>query len=847
MFRRSAAQAALVTLALGLAARAQGLRAGLVAGSPDAPVDIEADRITYSWEGEVLKLDGHVVARREGGILRSAAGTLDRAHGLLALTGGVLGVQGKQVFMADAAMVDLNAHSAELKGPGQSKIPGGLSVLYLKQRPADPNNPAAGPNALVLRGEKVRQLPNGHYAAQEVRLTPCDCAGEPDYELLAHEAELDEDRAHLSGTRLHMLGLTIPLFPLALPLTQRQWGLLAPAWDYNGTFGFTYAQPVYVPLGDSYDLTVTPGYFTGGSNPGHTPALGLRTVRGPRFGVEFRYAPVRGTSGALSLDLFQDFDQRDSPAMSPPDVDSPIGKGRGFGGLRGVAHLMHRSEGGAGTVAIDGAAATDLLAVADTQPYSLERVLDSFRTDIGAWRARGPLTLGAEATLLQDSRIDNGGTPDRRLFGAESRPTFQRAPALFAQLAPVEAGPATLSVEASAAQFESFKAVTAQERATGFGPTDLNAGAARDLAAGDVARAPTLRLDLSPRIAWSSSRDVPVDLRLELGARADAWFVEGRSDRDHARAYAIAGARASLPLERRFGDALHRVEPGLAVRALSRPLQSGGPPIGDPADAGSALYRASATAGQQGLPPGFGLRDGSGLTDGVPSSRRAFDEIDGAAPSTGAVEAVFSLAQSLWRKGPAPGRFVALDIQQDALLWSDGARARLGEAAAGVWAAVGPASLDGAVRYDWASRLVSTVGGGASVRDSRGDTLRLQASLLRPSSSERVRAGVDELFSAVRLATGPGDLTGSADLIATAQLPLQLKLAYDLNHLLTAQPLRADLADTTHTASLTLETACHCAGVRFNVIAPTRGGRLIGGLHITFAIDLKSLGSFATF
>lgn len=844
MLRRSAATAAAALLALAPPLRGQGLRMGLVAGSPDAPVDIEADRITYSWEGDVLHLDGHVVARREGGIVRASSGTLDRKLGLLLLTGGVLGVQGKQVFMADSASIDLNAHTAELRGPGQSKIPGGLSVLYLKTRSADPGNPMAGANSLILRGERVRQLPDGHYAAEEVRLTPCDCVGEPDYELLAHAAELDEDRAHLSGTRLHMLGVTVPLFPLALPLTQRQWGLLAPAWDFNGTVGFTYAQPVYFPLGDSYDATVTPGYYTGG--PGRrSPALGSRTVRGPRFGTEFRYAPVQGTSGSLSLDLFDDLDQRDSPEQPSQDPQAYVAAGRGFHGVRGIARLTHRTEGSAGFFAIDGVSATDALVFTDTQPYSLERVLDSYRTDVGAWRARGPLAIGADATLLQDTRIINGGAPDRRLFGGEARPTFQRAPALFAQVAPVEVASGTLFVEASAAQFEAFKPVTAQERAMGFGPTDLGAAAAPDLAAGDLSRSPALRLDLSPRMAWSSSRAMPLELRLELGARGDAWVMEGHPERDRARAYALVGARASLPLERRYGDALHRIEPGVTVRALSRPLQSGGPPIGDPADAGSASYATSATDAQQGLPPGLGLRTGSGVTAGVPAARRAYDEIDGAAPSTGAVEAVFSLAQSVWRRGG--GRFASVNLEQDALFWTSGGPRRLGEAAANFSAAFGPGSLGGALRYDWAGRVVSTIGGGASVHDERGDVVAVQASLLRPSSSERVRAGIDELFSAVRLATGAGELTGSGDLIVTAALPLQLKLVYDLTRLLSSQPLRADLADTTHRATLILETQCHCAGLRFNAIAPMRGTHLIGGVQFTFAIDLKSLGSFATF
>src|SRR6267378_1924802 len=154
MARRSAATAALVTIALGFAARPQG--AGpvtLMAGPPDQEVLIEADQLVYGWQTQLLKLDGHVVVRRGDGIVRAASGTLDRAHGLLTLSGGVLGVQGKDVFLAESALIDLNQHSADLN----------KAVLYVKDRPASAANPAAFRNSLIMHGARVRQLEKGVY------------------------------------------------------------------------------------------------------------------------------------------------------------------------------------------------------------------------------------------------------------------------------------------------------------------------------------------------------------------------------------------------------------------------------------------------------------------------------------------------------------------------------------------------------------------------------------------------------------------------------------------------------------------------------------------------------------
>ena len=257
------------------------------------------------------------------------------------------------------------------------------------------------------------------------------------------------------------------------------------------------------------------------------------------------------------------------------------------------------------------------------------------------------------------------------------------------------------------------------------------------------------------------------------------------------------------------------------------------------------MYGASAIAAQQGVPPGFSLRERGGQTSGVPAVRRPYDELDGAAPSTGAVEAIFAVSQALWRKGR--GRVAMLDLQQDALFWTAGAHGRAGETAVNLGAVVGPVNIEGTARYDWADRAFSYLRGAIYGRDPRGDDLRLETLLLRPSSSERLRAGVDELFSAVRLATPAGDLAGNLHFLAGIPLPHHFRLNYDLTHLLTAQPLQSGIPDTYHSISLAIETACHCAAVGLSASAGTRGGKLLGKPKFNFVLDLKQLGSFATF
>ena len=792
----------------------------ILAGPAGDEVLLEADRIDYEWEASIFWLEGHVVVRRGDGELRAASGVYDRGHQKLRLLGGVLGVQGRQVFLAEGADVDLAARTADLAS----------AVVFLKERAASIEAPRAGKNALTLHGSSVRQIGRGIFEAYDVRMTPCDCAGDPDYELTARKARIEGDVASLESPRMDLFGATIPLFPLSLPLTNRHSGLLAPQLGFTGQTGFGYAQPIFLTLGPSFDTTVTPGFFTGMGRT-HNPALGARSLRGPRLGLELRYAPVEGTTGSVGLDLFDDLDQSDSPG------------GRGFSGVRGVLHASHRTEASPGIFALDGAWVSDTMFLADTQPAGIDRSTDVLRADAGFWRARGPLTLGLDASLLEDLRIENAALPDRKLVGADARATLQRLPAAFVQLAPVGLGGFTVAVEASAAQFVALKQLDPVERATGFGPTDLGAGAA--IPVPDPARKPVLRLDASPRLAVSGPASLPIELRLEAGARADAWLIEGSPELDRTRLYGLFGARASLPLERAYGARLHRLEPAVEVRALSRPFRGGADPIGDPADGGGASWSQAPGAAQQGL----GADPANGIL-GVPSARRGYDEIDGAAPSTGAVQAAVSLAQSLWQRGGRSAQRIAqLDLRQDVLLWADGTRARIGETSAALSFQAGPALVGGLVRYDFRSHGFTAVAGSASARDARGDEAHLSASLLRASTaSEQVRAGADELFATTVLAVAPGELSGAAWTGFSGPIPLGragMRVAYDLGHNLGF--VRQDAPTWTHRLSASIETPCRCAAVGLSIEAPIRDGKLLNGPVVHFVLDLKSLGSFATF
>jgi hypothetical protein len=182
------------------------------------------------------------------------------------------------------------------------------------------------------------------------------------------------------------------------------------------------------------------------------------------------------------------------------------------------------------------------------------------------------------------------------------------------------------------------------------------------------------------------------------------------------------------------------------------------------------------------------------------------------------------------------------------LFGSGGGGGRVGEGSAILGFQYAFATLNGIVRYDWDLSALSTISLGASAHDARSDEIHGSLLLLRGASSERLRAGIDELFSAARLAALAGSLVGSVGGGASAALPGNLRLGYDGSKFISSgATIPQGQADMTHSVSLAYDTPCHCATVALGVAQPFHGGKRIGPPSVHFVLDLKSLGSFATF
>jgi hypothetical protein len=74
-----------------------------------------------------------------------------------------------------------------------------------------------------------------------------------------------------------------------------------------------------------------------------------------------------------------------------------------------------------------------------------------------------------------------------------------------------------------------------------------------------------------------------------------------------------------------------------------------------------------------------------------------------------------------------------------------------------------------------------------------------------------------------------------------------LRLSYDASHIISPTDLPKDIPDWIHSVRAIYETPCRCAGVLLSADFPLRGGTILRAPTIRFVLDLKSLGSFATF
>ncbi|BDG08094.1 LPS-assembly protein LptD [Anaeromyxobacter paludicola] len=583
--RRSAAP---ILLAVALQALGGPALAAPPADAP-GPVDVEAPEASFDQQTGRYSLTGGAVVRRGALTLRCERAGYDPETGEVDASGNVLLLEPGRALGASTAHLVLDGpfSATDVTGflkPGTLDLSSARTLAEARDR---------GLNRFTLRGERASGE-GDRFDVERGRFTLCDCGGDapPSWEIRSSHADvIPGQRAILSWPvfyltpRFLFVERPVPFFALPwfyLPLGDRQSGLLFPEFAMGGTVGYSLAEPIFVTLGESADVTFTPQWIWGIGDA--AARAGTRGVKGGGGAIELRAVPAAGTDARLRL-FYLDDTQRDYYGGTP----SPA-----HGGRLDLAAQLDSRLGPRERLRLDAELFADPLHPADfTNDVFLRQ--NPYRRSALAFTERGDdLLLSAEAAYYQPFAgvgnnwffpVDPASGIARPAYGGfGSRiPVFHRLPSLTATLLPVELrGPWTFSGTASLTRFAPIHGATGDEGASGVGPGDREwpARTSLDASQGDG------RWETGERLAatrLAARGELRADyllgrwLRLEPYLRATGLgYAFSEAKAAQANGWLAAGLVAETELSRRYGEGAsarrHSIVPRLEWRAGTAPL-----------------------------------------------------------------------------------------------------------------------------------------------------------------------------------------------------------------------------------------------------------------------------------
>jgi LPS-assembly protein len=735
--------AALAALALSAAPATHG---------PPPPLEVvDAGEVEYDVGEDRGRATGGVTLRRGPVTLRASSATYDRRTGEVDAAGGVLLLEPGVALAASAMHLVLDGGYAARD-----------VVAFLKDAPLDLSRcrtmdeaRALGRTRVEMGGRGVSGDGGPSFEVDRARITLCDCGGaSPSWEIRARHADVTPGRgAFLTWPVLYVTPrflfvhhpVPVLILPaLYLPLADRQTGLLLPDVSTSAVAGVTVAEPIFITLGRSYDVTLTPRYAFGPSAKTERD-LG-RGVKGLGLDLELRWAPVDGARGQIRL--FGQHSTIDAPDRWPQGVPRPAGMNRL---AISFDHAQRVSD--ATFLRADGGLVNDPLYLADFTGDALLRAADYRRSAVAVEHRRDDVLLEADAAYhLPLNFLDAGASPPAPfgMFGS-ALGTFHRLPSASASLLPVRlGGPVLASATAGVARFAPLRGPTGDEGLDGIGPGERGwtpgSAAIRDAGERDGRWEPGERL-AGTRAAVRGELRAPFTLGRALaiepwvtGTAAAYAFEAGPGAQVDARA--TGGLALSTTIARSFGAARHVIEPAVTV-------------VAGTAQAGPAL-------------PSY-----------------AWDELDVApalaAPAPGAVVPARRTLTAL----PGPFQQLRLALRNRLVIPAgplsaaadvtvgqdvDLGRARLAETWAEATAHVGRVSAGAEARFfGFGERAPAGVPlpaeasgwdrftelrANASVSDARGDEVHAGIFGLGPGGSPRLLAGLEPLFDLRPVAIG---------------------------------------------------------------------------------------------
>jgi LPS-assembly protein len=626
---------------------------------------MHADRITYDEKAQGATATGHVTLR------------LTR-RGLLAVVADVVSVRLDGDDVSEVFIYDGVALRKRNVTPAQ--------LLAAKTQDAVRS---VGSTTMSMTAGHLKRDDKGDWVVEQLSITPCECDfDKPSWHIGTSKTTVDmqADRASMLFPTIYVHDVPVFWFPwLSMPLSDRQSGLLVPVPTVTALSGFGVQVPVYLTLGRSADLTLTPSYYAG--NWASTYG-----IAGPRLLTEFRYAPSVGTSGRATLGLIYDVRPQRSPTdptVTPDGTPITAAAKLPRRGLRADGLWQHTQSLGHGWYdRVNGAFLSDGY-------YNRDFVADVLAREAGYLRSTATLFhrgddhfVGADAIVRQDlstgySIFDRRGTVN----------PFDRLPGLtLAVPTKTLVGPLAFSLRAEGVRLAPTYAQTdgPYDPQTGFRVFQPGFREARD------------RLDVMPRLELAGALGGVLGASAFAAWRQDVWVGELSHD-GYQRGYGLFGARLDTELGRTFGSGVrHTIAPSLEVRAV-------------PGVIGAA-------------PP------------------QPYDEIDLAVPDAlPHVQALAMVRQRLMTKeGGASREWLRLDVGQGAELYNP----RLGESFARVSTSFWLARAAATVRVDPMLARLTRISALAAVDDNKGTGAYISYENLLDDGTDRARQPMDLLIGA---------------------------------------------------------------------------------------------------